>query len=87
MIIIVDFGSQTANLIARRIRDLGVTVTTVIPEQALAKIKELDPRGIIFSGGPASVYGSGAPTIDPKIFLDQWLGRLTHKQWPGLRKK
>ncbi|KKS81576.1 MAG: Glutamine-hydrolyzing GMP synthase [Candidatus Gottesmanbacteria bacterium GW2011_GWB1_43_11] len=68
MMLIVDFGSQTANLIARRIRDLGVTVTTVIPEQALAKIKELDPRGIIFSGGPASVYGSGAPTIDPKIF-------------------
>ncbi len=68
MILIVDFGSQTAHLIGRRLRQLGVTNEYVDPENALAAIKEKNPRGIIFSGGPASVYQEGAPTIPKKIF-------------------
>lgn len=68
MIIVIDFGSQTAHLISRRIRELGQTVMVIEPEHALLKIKEQNPQGIIFSGGPASVYGKNSPTIDPKIF-------------------
>jgi GMP synthase (glutamine-hydrolysing) len=68
MILVIDFGSQTAHLIGRRIRDLGVAVEFSDPEAALEKINQLKPKGIIFSGGPASVYEPGAPTIDKKIF-------------------
>jgi GMP synthase (glutamine-hydrolysing) len=68
MILIVDFGSQTAHLIGRRIRDVGVPITIVPPEEALTKIVALHPSGIIFSGGPASVYARQAPTIDKKVF-------------------
>lgn len=68
MIIILDFGSQTAHLISRRIRELGQTVMVVEPEDAILRIKEQNPQGIIFSGGPASVYGKNSPTIDKQIF-------------------
>ncbi len=68
MIILVDFGSQTAHLIARRVRELGSEVLIVTPETVLQKVREIKPDGIIFSGGPASVYAKGAPTIDPEIF-------------------
>ncbi len=68
MILIVDFGSQTAHLIGRRLRQLGVVSEYVDPEDAIGIIKEKKPRGIIFSGGPASVYQEGAPTISKQIF-------------------
>jgi GMP synthase (glutamine-hydrolysing) len=68
MIVVVDFGSQTAHLIARRIRELGISATFVEPENALKAAKEKDVKGIILSGGPSSVYEEGAPTIDPEIF-------------------
>lgn len=68
MILIIDFGSQTTHLIGRRIRELGCKANIVEPEPALAEIHELQPKGIILSGGPASVYEDGAPTIDKKIF-------------------
>lgn len=68
MIAIIDFGSQTAHLIGRRLRDLGIAVEYVEPEDAVATIARLSPAGIIFSGGPSSVYEQGAPTIDTKIF-------------------
>ena len=68
MILLVDFGSQTAHLIARRVREQGVRVAITEPEDALEAIKAHTPKGIIFSGGPSSVYEDGAPTIDPKIF-------------------
>ena len=68
MILLVDFGSQTAHLIARRIRDFGVHVKIIEPEKALEIISKEKPKGIIFSGGPSSVYEKGAPTIAPKIF-------------------
>lgn len=68
MIVIIDFGSQTTHLIGRRIRELGITAEIVEPEHAVKKISELEPAGIIFSGGPASVYANGSPTIDEEVF-------------------
>ncbi|NMC35804.1 glutamine-hydrolyzing GMP synthase [Candidatus Beckwithbacteria bacterium] len=68
MILIVDFGSQTTHLIGRRIRDLGVEVRIVDSDNALAGISKYKPAGIILSGGPASVYEKGSPSIDPIIF-------------------
>lgn len=68
MIIVIDFGSQTAHLISRRIRELGQTVMVVEPEEALHHIAEKSPAGIVFSGGPASVFSKSSPTIDSKIY-------------------
>ena len=68
MIILVDFGGQTAHLISRRIRELGVDCLIVTPEESLEKVKQHKPKGIIFSGGPASVYEKNSPTVDKKIF-------------------
>lgn len=67
MILLVDFGSQTTHLIARRIKELGVTVKIITPEKFRPNMMP-EPLGIILSGGPASVYEKGAPTIDPLIF-------------------
>jgi GMP synthase (glutamine-hydrolysing) len=68
MIFIVDFGSQTAHLIARRIKDLGSSARIILPEKALEAIRKERPNGIILSGGPASVYQKGSPTINKEIF-------------------
>jgi len=68
MILIVDFGSQTAHLIGRRLRQIGVNTEYANPEDALKQAKKLKPNGIILSGGPASVYDNGAPTIEKEIF-------------------
>ena len=68
MIVIVDFGSQTTHLIGRRIRDLGVKSEIVLPQNAFRSIKKLAPRGIILSGGPASVFGKDALLVDKAIF-------------------
>jgi GMP synthase (glutamine-hydrolysing) len=68
MIVIVDFGSQTAHLIGRRLRQLGVTNEYVEPESALERIQQLKPQGIIFSGGPASVNQADSPTVPVEIF-------------------
>jgi GMP synthase (glutamine-hydrolysing) len=67
-ILILDFGSQYTQVIARRIRELQV-YSEIVPFDISAKaIVDLAPNGIILSGGPASVYDKGAPQIDPKIF-------------------
>ncbi|MEK7633775.1 MAG: glutamine-hydrolyzing GMP synthase [Patescibacteria group bacterium] len=68
MIVIVDFGSQTTHLIGRRIRDLGVKSEIVLPQDAFKSIKKLAPKGIILSGGPASVFGKEALLVDKAIF-------------------
>jgi GMP synthase (glutamine-hydrolysing) len=68
MILIIDFGSQTTHLISRRIREMGVKNVINNPEKAIIQIKKLKPKGIIFSGGPSSVYEKNAPMIDKKIF-------------------
>jgi GMP synthase (glutamine-hydrolysing) len=67
-IFVVDFGSQTAHLISRRVHDLGVDALVISPEEVLSAIVKSKPNGIILSGGPASVYGKNAPTVDKKIF-------------------
>lgn len=66
-IAVIDFGGQYAHLIANRVRRLGVYSEILEPETSLDKLAEY--KGLIFSGGPRSVYEKGAPTIDPKIFL------------------
>ena len=68
MILIADFGSQYTQLIARRIRELGVYCEIVACTEAWAAIEKHNPRAIVLSGGPASVYAEGAPTIDPRVF-------------------
>ncbi|QER41582.1 glutamine-hydrolyzing GMP synthase [Thermodesulfobacterium sp. TA1] len=67
-ILILDFGSQTTQLIARRIRELGVYSEIKPCFISLEEIKSFKPSGIILSGGPSSVYDIDAPTITPKIF-------------------
>lgn len=68
MILIVDFGSQTTHLIGRRLIDMGIDVQIVTPEDAQKAVVKYDPKGIILSGGPSSVYEKGAPTL-PKSFF------------------
>lgn len=68
MIIIVDFGSQTAHLIGRRLKKLGVDVAYSSPDDLSHEIRRLNPKGIILSGGPSSVNEVNAPSIDPKVF-------------------
>lgn len=69
MILIVDFGSQTAHLIGRRLRQIGVVVSYANPEDALKSVNEHSPSGIIFSGGPNDIsYDNATLSIDKKIF-------------------
>ena len=65
---ILDFGSQYAQLIARRVREKGVFSELVRPDISLAELRKLNPKGIILSGGPNSVYEPNAPRCDPNIF-------------------
>ncbi|MBU3828838.1 MAG: glutamine-hydrolyzing GMP synthase [Candidatus Lactobacillus pullistercoris] len=67
-IIVLDFGSQYNQLITRRIRDFGIYSELLPHDLSIAKIKEMQPKGIIFSGGPNSVYDEGALKVDPEIF-------------------
>src|SRR5262245_2616158 len=68
LVLVLDFGSQTAQLIARRVREQNVFCQLVRHDLPVERIRELDPRGLILSGGPASVYETGAPHPDPRIF-------------------
>ncbi len=68
MILIVDFGAQYSQLIARRVREAGVYCEIVPYTYTIDKIKEKQPKGIILSGGPASVYVENAPRITNEIF-------------------
>ncbi|MEO0474575.1 MAG: glutamine-hydrolyzing GMP synthase [Planctomycetota bacterium] len=65
---ILDFGSQYVQLIARRVREAGVFSMLVGPNITYEQLKALNPKGIILSGGPSSVYDDGAPTCDPRLF-------------------
>src|SRR3954471_4047335 len=68
LVLIFDFGSQYAQLIARRVREQNVFCQIVRHDLPAARVAELNPKGIIFSGGPASVYEPNAPRCDPAIF-------------------
>src|SRR5437660_11059037 len=67
-ILVFDFGSQYARLIARRVRELNVFCHIVRHDLSADRVAELNPKGIILSGGPASVYEPGAPQCDPELF-------------------
>ncbi|MFM7151353.1 MAG: glutamine-hydrolyzing GMP synthase, partial [Gemmataceae bacterium] len=67
-ILILDFGLQYGQLIARRVREQNVFCRIVRHDLSARRIRELKPRGIILSGGPASVYEPSAPRCDPEIF-------------------
>ncbi len=67
-ILILDFGGQYTQLIARRVRELGVYCEIQPPNFSAAEIRAFSPRGIILSGGPASVEEAGAPRCDPGVF-------------------
>ncbi len=68
MIIILDFGSQYTQLIARRVREAGVFCEIHPFNYPLEKIRAAGPRGVILSGGPSSVYDKKAPKSDPGVF-------------------
>lgn len=68
IVVVLDFGGQYNQLIARRIRDLGVYSELLPYNTPLEKLKALNPKGIVFSGGPSSVYAEGAPHVDPGIY-------------------
>jgi GMP synthase (glutamine-hydrolysing) len=68
LVLIFDFGSQFGQLIARRVRELNVFCQVVRHDVPADRVRELNPKGLIFSGGPMSVYEPGAPKCDPAIF-------------------
>lgn len=67
-VLVLDFGSQYAQLIARRVREQHVYCEIVRHSILAERIRELQPRGLILSGGPASVYAEDAPKCDPDLF-------------------
>ena len=68
LVIVVDFGAQYAQLIARRVREAKVYSEIVPHTASLAEIVARRPKAIILSGGPQSVYAPGAPQVDPELF-------------------
>ena len=67
-VLVVDFGSQTTQLILRRIREIGVYCEIVSYHNIMEKIKQFQPKAIIFSGGPSSAFDKFSPKVDKKIF-------------------
>ncbi|MCK9195725.1 MAG: GMP synthase (glutamine-hydrolyzing), partial [Syntrophales bacterium] len=68
MILIIDFGSQYNQLIARRVREHHVYCQIEPPNISLQTIRDMKPEGIILSGGPASIYEKNSPRVDAGIF-------------------
>lgn len=68
MVIVLDFGGQYNQLIARRVRECNVYCEVLPYNTSLDRIKEINPKGIIFTGGPASVYAEDSPQVEKEIF-------------------
>ena len=68
LVLILDFGSQYTQLIARRIREAGVYCEIHPYNISPAALRALEPRALVLSGGPASVYGEGAPRVGAELF-------------------
>src|ERR1700752_1497809 len=68
LVLILDFGSQYTQLIARRIREAGVYCEIHPYNVPLADLRRLPPRALVLSGGPARVYGDGAPRVGAELF-------------------
>jgi GMP synthase (glutamine-hydrolysing) len=68
MVLVLDFGGQYTQLIARRVRELNVYCEILPYTASLSSIRNLQPQAMIFSGGAFSVYGDGAPAVDPQIY-------------------
>src|SRR5690606_36870286 len=66
-VLVVDFGAQYAQLIARRVREANVYSEVVPHTISVAEVAEKEPVGIVLSGGPSSVYEGGSPSLDPGI--------------------
>src|SRR5687767_4388105 len=66
-VLVLDFGGQYSQLIARRIRECGVFSELLPHDTPLEKIKERAPKGLVLSGGPASVYSEGAPRLRKEL--------------------
>ncbi len=67
-VLVIDFGGQYNQLIARRVRECSVFAEVIPHTKAMEKIKEVKPDGIIFTGGPNSVYDDASPKCEPEIF-------------------
>ena len=68
LVLVIDFGGQYNQLIARRVREFGVYCEIVPYNYGIEKIKDKNPKGIIFTGGPNSVYGEDTPQIEKEVF-------------------
>ena len=66
-VLVLDFGGQYNQLIARRVRDLNVYCDLKNCDMTMEEIKEYNPIGIIFTGGPNSVYEESSPHVSPEI--------------------
>src|SRR4051812_22631920 len=66
-VIVLDFGGQYSQLIARRVRECGVFSELLPHHVGIEEVRRRNPRGLILSGGPASVYADGAPKLDPEL--------------------
>ena len=68
LVLIIDFGAQYSQVIARKIRECNVYCEVLSWRTPFEEIVKKNPIGIVLSGGPSSVYENGAPTIDKRVF-------------------
>ena len=87
-VLVVDFGAQYAQLIARRVREAHVYSEIVPSTITAAEILAKAPEAIILSGGPSSVYAKNAPTMDAEIFslsIPVWISSNGRSPWRGCK--